>query len=165
MRGSLYKIRPRVAACIKKDHAWQLQKQPRVETSEVATHGTPLAVCHAANLAWATVHYCVANAFVMCGTTQKMPRVCEVISGLYCTCMHIMYLLPTESQPLQPLEAPSNFRVSMASSTTIKFSWDALDIEQPGQMFNTYVITCSESNNFTVSVCVLRVICSAKKIT
>jgi len=81
MRGSLYKIRP---VCIKKDHAWQLPKWPRVGTSEAAMRGTLLAVCHAVNLAWATVHYCVANAFVMRGTTQKMPRMCEVISGLYC---------------------------------------------------------------------------------
>jgi len=77
-------VRPCVAACIKKDHAWQLPKRLRVGTSETAMRGTPLAVCHAANLACATVHYCVANAFVMHGTMQKMPRVCEVISGLYC---------------------------------------------------------------------------------
>jgi len=55
-----------------------------VGTSEAATHGTPLAVCHAANLVLATVHYCAANTFVMRGTMQKMPRMCEVISGLYC---------------------------------------------------------------------------------
>jgi len=59
-----------------------------VGTSEAATHGTPLAMCHAANLAWATVHYCVANAFMMRGTTQKMPRVCEVISEQYCICVN-----------------------------------------------------------------------------
>jgi len=56
-----------------------------VGTSKAATRGTPLAVCHAANLAWATVHYCVENAFVTRGTTPKMPLMCEVISDLYCT--------------------------------------------------------------------------------
>jgi len=72
---------PRVTACIKDHawqpvvglvgHAWQLPKRPCVGTSEAATRGTPLTVCHAANLAWATIHYCVANVFMMRGTTQK----------------------------------------------------------------------------------------------
>jgi len=75
MVACIITVGPRMAACIKKDYAWQLLKQPRVGTSEAATRGIPLALCHAVNLTWATVHYCMAKAFVMRGTMQKMPRV------------------------------------------------------------------------------------------
>ena len=64
-------------------------------------------------------------------------------------------LLPTAPQPLQPLEAPSNFRVSITTSTTITFNWDALDNEQTDGMLSSYIITCSERNNFSVSKGVL----------
>ena len=53
--------------------------------------------------------------------------------------------LATASQPLQP---PSNFRVSTTTSSTITFIWDALDNDV---IITSYIITCSERNNFTVS--------------
>jgi len=53
-------------------HAWWAVKN--------ATH-----MAHAIELAWPTLQSCVASIIIKHGTTQKMPRVCEVISGLYCT--------------------------------------------------------------------------------
>ena len=39
----------------------------------------------ATNLAWATQQCSVASTMVLRGTKPKMPRMCEVINGLYCS--------------------------------------------------------------------------------
>jgi len=54
--------------------------------------------------------------------------------------------LITTAQP--SLQAPSNFRVSATTSTSITFSWDTL---VNVSIVTSYVISCSEGSNFTVS--------------
>ena len=40
---------------------------------------------HATNLAWATQQCSMASTMVLHGATPKIPGMCEVINGLYCT--------------------------------------------------------------------------------
>ena len=37
------------------------------------------------HLIWPTLQYYVTSITITLGTMQKLPRICEVISGLYCT--------------------------------------------------------------------------------
>ena len=47
----------------------------------------------------------------------------------------------------RPLQAPSNFRVSATTSTSITFNWDTLT----NVSIDGYFIWCLEGNNFSVS--------------
>ena len=62
--------------------------------------------------------------------------------------VHTMRYLQQNLFKTIALQPPSNFRVSTTTSSTITFSWDALDNDV---MITSYIITCSEGNNITVS--------------